>query len=278
MIRMKKREKNTEKYWYYPRILQGVHLVVLYIFMQAIIDFPLALYDYFNGTEWLGFPPLRVAVHAGTTLFILIYGYIKTYQPFLKVFPIRLFNPLVILSFIILLSGAHYYIGFANEWLQHKIPPPPWFWELISGIFENDYGFWGVALKVAVIAPIIEEAIFRGIIMHGFMRNYSKFTAVVLSALMFALFHLNPWQFPATFFLGLLLGWLMVRTKNLMICIIGHAINNLLVLVSIEYWKELGDFAVFNMPKQDSIQLAGLLISLGVVTLLLFTRPKTLET
>ncbi len=116
--------------------------------------------------------------------------------------------------------------------------PPGSFWDLFSRIFENDYGPWGVVLKVVIIAPIIEEMIFRGIIMHGFMRNYSKFSAIIISALMFALFHLNPWQFPSAFALGILLGWLMVRTRSILLCILGHSVNNLLVLVSISIGRK----------------------------------------
>ena len=38
---------------YYPTILQGIHMVILYIFIQTIIDFPLALIDYYKDTEYL---------------------------------------------------------------------------------------------------------------------------------------------------------------------------------------------------------------------------------
>lgn len=274
---MIQKPQTATKYWYYPRILQGIHLVVLYIFLQAIIDFPLAIFDYFNGTEWLGYPPIRVIVHATTTLFILIYGYIKTKQPIGEVFPIRLFNPLSLVSITLFLCGAHYFLHFANIWTSQTIPPPIWFHEMLNNLFENDYGFWGVALKVAVIAPIIEESIFRGIIMNGFVRNYSKFTAVFLSALMFALFHLNPWQFPATFLLGLFVGWIMARTNNLLLCILAHAINNLLVLVSIEYWTELSSLSFFNLSQDVTIKLCGLLMLWGVITLFIFTKRKSIK-
>ncbi|MBK6285444.1 MAG: CPBP family intramembrane metalloprotease [Draconibacterium sp.] len=83
--------------------------------------------------------------------------------------------------------------------LDKYFPAPAWFWEMFNKIFEGDFGWWGAFMKVAVVAPIVEELIFRGLILQGFRRNYTAFTAVFMSALLFALFHLNPWQFPATF-------------------------------------------------------------------------------
>jgi len=50
--------------------------------------------------------------------------------------------------------------------------------------------------------------------------------------LLFALFHLNPWQFPTAFFAGLLLGWAYFRTGSLVLCMAGHALNNGLSLLA----------------------------------------------
>lgn len=121
------------------------------------------------------------------------------------------------------------------------------------------------------MAPIVEELIFRGVIMHGLMRNYSKSTAIFASALMFALFHLNPWQFPATFILGLLLGLLMVRTNNIILCIIGHAINNGLVLISIQYAAELQNTTFFLSGKTTQLLLSFILSVVALVFIYITT-------
>lgn len=128
------------------------------------------------------------------------------------------------------------------------------------------------------MAPVIEELIFRGVIMHGLMRNYSKFTAVFVSALMFALFHLNPWQFPATFILGIVLGILMLRTRNIYLCILGHAINNGLVLISIEYWDVIQKTSFFQSSKHNQLLISALIATAALVLIFLLSiqrKPKT---
>ena len=127
------------------------------------------------------------------------------------------------------------------------------------------------------MAPVVEELIFRGVIMHGLMRNYSKFTAVFVSALMFALFHLNPWQFPATFILGIVLGILMVRTRNIYLCILGHAINNGLVLFGMQYWAELQKTSFFESSKSNQILISLLISVVALVLIFLLSRQRRIK-
>ncbi len=260
---------------YYPTIVQAVHLLILYLFIQTIVDFPLALIDYYKDTEYLYNPVKKVLLNAGSTIFILLYGLKKSKAPVLDVFPLKFFNPLVILPMITFLWGAHFLLEDINMRVEKLIPAPQWFWELFGRIFESDYGWWGAFMKVVIIAPVIEELIFRGIILHGFRKNYHAATAVVISALLFSLFHLNPWQVPATFLLGLLLGWIMIRTRNILLAIIGHAINNLLVLLTVTFWNEINTHGIYLMDSVDKLKLGALVALLSIILIYLATLfPK----
>ncbi|MCW0483551.1 CPBP family intramembrane glutamic endopeptidase [Gaoshiqia sediminis] len=258
----------------YPTILGAAHLVILYIFIQTVVDFPLAVWDYYHGTEFLYHPVKKIVLGIGSVVFILAFGYRKAQTSLKELFPAKRFNVLIFIPMTLFLMAAHIFLAEVNRAVDQLIPAPPWFWELFDRIFENDYGFYGAFLKVVVIAPVIEELIFRGIIMHGFMRNYPKIIAIIVSALFFALFHLNPWQFPATFLLGLLLGWIMVVTRNIFACIAGHAINNLLVLLSIEYWEEITGFSFFLLEKNAQLQISYLVAGLSVVLIALIALIK----
>jgi len=259
---------------YYPSVLQAIHLVVLYIFIQTVVDFPLAIIDYYEGTEYLYNPWKKIILGVGSVLFILYYGFRKAKNKLSEVFPLRFFNPLILFPVITFLWGAHIYLNEVNNWIDKIIPPPSWFWELFNGIFESDYGWIGAFMKVVIIAPVVEELIFRGVIMHGLMRNYPKLRAVFYSALLFALFHLNPWQFPGTFVLGLLLGWLMIRTRNIFLCILGHAINNFLVLLSITYYQEISASALMQMEKKYLFLIAGLVAVCSLILIYLLSLKK----
>jgi len=262
---------------HFPTIMGAIHLVVLYIFIQTIIDFPLALIDYYNGTDYLYNPVKKIVLGVGSTLFIFYFAYRKAGVPLKELFPLKYFNLLIVLPIISFFWAAQNLINEVNVALDKVLPAPTWFWELFNKVLESDYGIYGAILKVAIVAPIIEEMIFRGVIMHGLMRNYSRFTAVFVSALMFALFHLNPWQFPATLILGILLGILMVRTNNIFLCILGHSINNGLVLVNIRYWDQINGSFFMELGKNDQliISAAIVLVSLVLIFVLSWRRGTT---
>lgn len=253
----------------YPTIIQAIHLIILYIFIQTLVDFPLALIDYYKDTEYLYHPIKKIVLGVGSTVFILWYGFKNTGNPLKEVFPLRKFNPALIILLITFFAGIQQLLNIVNFWVDKAIPPPAWFWELFNKIFENDFGFLGAFMKVVIIAPVVEELIFRGVIMHGLMRNYSKTTAIFFSGLLFALFHLNPWQFPATFVLGILLGWIMIRTKNIGLAIIGHAINNLLVLLSITFHEELESF-LFSRISDLTLNVTASILAIASVLAMYF--------
>jgi len=269
---------SEQKSKYYPTILGAIHLVVLYTFIQTIIDFPLALFDYYNGTDYLYNPFKKIIVGVGSPVFIFYYAYRRAGVKLNKLFPSKSFNVFILIPVLVFLWAAQNMIGEVNIALDKILPPPAWFWELFNKVFESDYGIYGAILKVAIIAPVVEELIFRGVIMHGLMRNYSKFTAVFVSALMFAIFHLNPWQFPATFVLGLLLGILMVRTRNIYLCILGHAFNNGLVLISIQFANELQNTSFFRSSISSQLMFSALIAAVSLVFIIIISSRSDSET
>ena len=80
---------------------------------------------------------------------------------------------------------------------------------------------------MVVAAPIFEELIFRGIILDGLLKKYTPVKAILVSALLFGLVHLNPWQFVTGFILGIFSGWVYYHSRSLLACIIIHATANL---------------------------------------------------
>lgn len=81
-------------------------------------------------------------------------------------------------------------------------------------------------IAVAVFAPILEEVFCRGIILRGLLTHMSPSKAILWSALMFGLMHMNPWQAIPAFMLGLLMGWIYYKTHSIWIVILIHFINN----------------------------------------------------
>ena len=123
-----------------------------------------------------------------------------------------------------------------------------------------------LALYVTCVGPLAEELFFRGMILPR-MTRFGQKTALVFSALLFALYHVNLYQFFYAFGLGLLLGALYLKTGSIRMGSVLHAAINLLggVLPPLLLNLSLGAVAVFGL-----IMLV--LSGFGVMFLLRFKR------
>lgn len=84
-----------------------------------------------------------------------------------------------------------------------------------------------VFVYTVICAPIMEEYVFRKLIVDRTVR-YGQGVAVLLSGLMFGLFHGNLNQFAYTFCLGMFLAFIYVKTGNLKITIGLHMLVNIM--------------------------------------------------
>ncbi|HEY6104481.1 MAG TPA: type II CAAX endopeptidase family protein [Anaeromyxobacteraceae bacterium] len=84
----------------------------------------------------------------------------------------------------------------------------------------------GIALAASLLAPLCEEAAFRGYVQGALLTRRRPGAAMVLSALLFALMHLDPVRFPAVLALGAFFGWLAWRAGSLWPAVAAHAANN----------------------------------------------------
>lgn len=83
-------------------------------------------------------------------------------------------------------------------------------------------------LAIVVVGPIAEELLFRGAIL-GFLlkkRDLSYKYAILISALLFGLIHMNPAQIVYAFVLGMVLGRIYYQSGSLLLCIILHVLLN----------------------------------------------------
>ncbi len=93
----------------------------------------------------------------------------------------------------------------------------------------------GTLLRSSLVTPILEETLFRGIVFAGLSRHHRLSTALVVSSLIFALYHLNPAQFLGPLLSGLLFAAAYHRSASLLPCFLGHALNNFVWFVSSFY-------------------------------------------
>ncbi|MCF8335157.1 MAG: CPBP family intramembrane metalloprotease [Bacteroidales bacterium] len=108
--------------------------------------------------------------------------------------------------------------------LTNLFPVPEQFHDLFETMFSKTIPAF---ITVVIVAPVLEELIFRGIIQEGFLKNYSPLKAIIWTNLLFGFAHLNPWQFIGAFFMGVFISWVYYKTRNLALPVFIHFINNL---------------------------------------------------
>lgn len=99
----------------------------------------------------------------------------------------------------------------------------PDFLETSFDVIES--GWIGI-LAVAIIGPVLEEMLFRGAITKELLKQYEPLKAILISGLIFGIFHLNPAQIFPAMLIGFVLAWLYWRTGSLIPGILIHIVNN----------------------------------------------------
>lgn len=132
-----------------------------------------------------------------------------------------------------------------SVWFQEKMPELP---NLLDDSFEGIVNTPGGYLALGIIAPLAEEVVFRGAILRSLLEKFSKpWIAIAISALLFALIHLNPAQLPHAFVVGLLLGWMYWRTGSIIPGVLLHVVNNTVSYISIRLYPHVEDLSLADI-------------------------------
>lgn len=119
---------------------------------------------------------------------------------------------------------------------------------------------------MVICAPVYEEYIFRKLLVDKTLR-YGQGTAILLSGLMFGLFHGNLNQFVYAFGIGVFFAFLYVKTGNLKITIGLHMLINFLGGVGMLFLKRMHLDEIDRRIDAGDIQVFG--DSIGFIMLLL---------
>ena len=84
-------------------------------------------------------------------------------------------------------------------------------------------------ISMVILPAIAEELLYRGIIFKGLQKAGNTF-AIIVSAIMFSLFHLSLEQTIYPFLMGLILAVIMCHENNIIYCITLHLVNNFIAL------------------------------------------------
>lgn len=134
--------------------------------------------------------------------------------------------------------------AFVVEPLTALLPDMPlWLEETMKKMMEK-MPLWATLLSVSVFAPLFEEWLCRGLVLRGLLRKMNPFSAIAVSAVFFAILHMNPWQAIPAFCLGLLFGYTYYKTGSLKLTMLMHCTNNTMAVIfsKIPQFKEAETF------------------------------------
>ena len=81
-------------------------------------------------------------------------------------------------------------------------------------------------MLLVILAPLIEEMVFRGLLFSRLTKKWNMAGAMVVSSLAFGLLHMDP---IGAFVFGIVACVLYTRTRTLLVPMVLHALNNLIV-------------------------------------------------
>lgn len=251
--------------------------LMLYVILQQVFLFVLAFFGFYG--DFLNNPSFQYSANVLFFSFACMFVpffFASRKQGFLGYWQVLPFNPpekkgkavLLVLTFFAVCISANYVASFVET--------------VLSGIGLEEYepqinestSPVDVALNflcAAVSAPLIEEFVFRGVIMQP-LRRYGEHFAVFASALLFGFAHSSPTGFVFAFISGVAIGYAVILSKSLWVGIAIHFCNNFYsVLISELYtaYPELNSAVV--------LALIGIIIAIGFVSFIVLIAKKEIK-
>ncbi|WP_458329782.1 CPBP family intramembrane glutamic endopeptidase [Peijinzhouia sedimentorum] len=200
----------------YPNLNQSFGIVGIIILLMVGLS-PIAFMENIIGKDAANF--LYYVAIMGLSFWII---HKKRFNKIgVSKFQFAKFSPKVLILLIVAVIALQ--VGVSSP-IINLIPMP----DFAKEMFRELSGQKGIFpfLMIVIAAPVLEELIFRGIILDGLLKRYSLFISILASSLLFGIVHLNPWQFVSAMVIGFLAGWVYYKTKNLALPMLIHFANN----------------------------------------------------
>lgn len=245
--------------------LRMLVIMAIYMFAQVIFTFffmiiiiikiinegiPLSQVDIIN--MFLEYTPQIIILSGVLTLFIFWLFYKIKNRKLVEV--VRMKKISFLQGFIAVIFGCS--LLFLNSYIA----------EFVSFLFPSSFASYEISTEamfsagpivlffaVAIMAPIIEEIMFRGLIFNQFLGKMKMKWIIVLQGLMFGAFHMNIIQGSYASLMGMIMGLTLLYSRSLWIPILIHFGNN--ALSTILYYSGYESFATNNNVLNISISL-----------------------
>ena len=176
---------------------------------------------------------------------------------------------LILVPFIAI--SASIIVSIMSQLINTIFPYPEKYTEALTQLFNMNEAPWKVFLAIALLPGICEELLFRGFLIR-FFEKYGLQWAVIISAILFAAFHLDPFRFVPVLLLGFLLGYLALRSGSVYTSMLSHIINNGLAFILVTYSNS--SWVKFLVSEGDNIHYWLFIPALVVFVISLYAFHK----
>jgi len=243
------------------------HIKVRYLFLWLIIFFILAVFLYAGTTNLVAEAEVDVVVS------FLFYGIISLWiirnfhrvkmnsEKFFGHLPPNynwLYLFIIIFGVIILSLG----LGEFNPNILNELPSTSLFYNQSETPFAPIFNYIEFIVAV-IIAPIVEEILFRGVMLHRFTIKWGIKWAIMASSIIFALFHAD---IIGAFIFAIVMCILYIKTASILVPILAHIINNLLAY-GFEIMLSLRPGSTVT---SHSLEVAILLLTVSIIIIFYF--------
>lgn len=216
-------------------VLDAVAIVLWTLLAQLVVGVPLATFGYGTGGA-LEIGMALVAVEAVTIVGILAWLRARGILSWRILGPVRPRWRHVGVGAAVGVAGfllATVVPEVIRRWIGLPAPPRQ---QILDTVASADAGIWLLVVTVVVIAPVLEEVVFRGLLFQVLRRRLGVWPGILLSSLTFAIVHLElvdrPLSLGALLVLGAWLAGAFHRTGSLVVPITAHALFNGVAIVA----------------------------------------------
>ncbi|VVE83799.1 CPBP family intramembrane glutamic endopeptidase [Pandoraea sputorum] len=232
----------------FPSLLDAFFVLIALFFLELITNSIVVQLSYVVGIRPMAAYSIGRVLAYGLVFAIVLHKSKRTYRELFHEGRVSMSATLGLFTVpvVLLVPGLLLFINVIEAGVVQMFP--------MGGTLSNPAEAYrqaglGAIFLVCIIAPVVEEMLFRGIILRGFLKQYPPGTAIAHSAAVFGLAHLNVYQFVAALVIGLILGKMYERTRSILPGILLHMVYNTAVVVSsicTPDGKE--DVSIFELP------------------------------
>ena len=223
-----------------------------------------------NGGVFLTDAVIIINFILGPIAILLAIGVLRLRRnaPIISTLDYKSFNKFSFLAVILILLGLTFGLSEVNSIFVNALQK---LGLKVSAPSLPKFSFGGVLASivcVCVIPSVVEELLFRGLILSG-LKNTGTAFAVVISGALFSLFHMSPAQTVYQFIVGMVYALIVIYGKNILYCIGLHFINNLYIVLNYYFWGvTLGGIA------KPIVTVLGLVLLVSGIALLIYKGDK----